>query len=107
MSEHTPGPWIADDSGSANVISIRHDAQNEYAIGDEICSVYAEDGELTDRHRADASLIAAAPEMLRALELGVAWRRGHASLEDFVNAAIPIVDKFKQHADAESPGSKD
>lgn len=66
MSEtkHTPGPWIWDDEECGNSISIRHDPQNPRALGDEVASVYRDGIETTDDMRADARLIAAAPDLL-------------------------------------------
>jgi hypothetical protein len=54
--KHTPGPWILDLGVSSNVVLIDSNATNGAV------------GEIVDcRNRADARLIAAAPELLEAL----------------------------------------
>ena len=64
MSEHTPGPWeqVADSikSRKADCVVVRLPAQTD-RVGDE-------SPEQLERWNADARLIAAAPELLEALE---------------------------------------
>jgi len=55
MSKHTPGPWVLDAGISSNVVLIDSKATNGAV------------GEIVDcRNRADAILIAAAPDLLEA-----------------------------------------
>jgi len=68
MSNHTPGPWklqeIEDSSGIevVEILILTDDV--------DIAQIYAfEDPETISDARADADLIAAAPDMLKALEL--------------------------------------
>jgi len=57
MSKHTPGPWVLDAGISSNVVLIDSKATNGAV------------GEIVDcRNRADAVLIAAAPDLYDALE---------------------------------------
>jgi hypothetical protein len=76
MSKHTPGPWTAE-HGS-----------------DDYFYVATEDGVSfpRDEQKANAHLIAAAPEMLEALKLvresGLADEYGASAVEDAINAAI-------------------
>jgi hypothetical protein len=57
MNKHTPGPWVLDSGVSSNVVLIDSNATNGAV------------GEIVDcRNRADAILIAAAPELLKALQ---------------------------------------
>ena len=78
MNEHTPGPWKSIIDTSGNVV-IRTKANDK-----NICLV-DEDEFITDEGRADARLIAAAPDLLVALELWLeedndeSRQMGHAS----------------------------
>lgn len=56
VSGHTPGPWVANERNVAGVIEITAD---DYYIADVI-------GGLVERQKANAHLIAAAPELLEA-----------------------------------------
>ncbi len=57
MSEHTPGPWHADDDGCS-----------VFAEGDESHRVCRMSSLTAEQDQADATLIAAAPDLLAALE---------------------------------------
>ena len=76
MKEHTPGPWTADEMATEFTI---------YGGGLMVADVHKDVMELDDEMRANARLIAAAPDLLAACELMVASGiRGNATL----NAAI-------------------
>lgn len=78
MSKHTPGPWIVTDDVSAHVIrgaeEPRKQGNVEFVFRDYVCSIWG------GYHEADARLIAAAPELLEALEalidMDVSYKRG-------------------------------
>lgn len=76
--EHTPGPWTIQHGNSARVYLI--DSPQGHAIGE---IVYTD-----TRNPSDAQLIAAAPEMLRALI-------------DLLNATPRTYDNRHEHAAAE------
>ena len=57
MSKHTPGPWVASRGGFLCQIAINSES-------DTLAVVYGENGE----NKANASLIAAAPDLLEAIE---------------------------------------
>jgi hypothetical protein len=63
MSKHTPGPWKADDKGKAVFIPLR--AHHCEQLGIQVGFVSWEDDK---ESLANARLIAAAPEMLAALQ---------------------------------------
>lgn len=68
----TRAPWMVDDTGSLNILSIRVDA-GEDATGDEVCQTYTDANKPTARQRADTALIV--------------WLRNHA--EDIFAALAP------------------
>lgn len=75
MSKHTPRPWVLDAGISSNVVLIDSKATNGAV------------GEIVDcRNRADAILIAAAPDLLEALTLLVAGIENSVS-----DTYIPLV----------------
>lgn len=89
MSKHTPGPWeqVADSikSRTADCVVVRLPAQTD-RVGDESPEQIA-------RWDADARLIAAAPELLEALELIVSFvdaGQGTWTLEDQQKARAAI-----------------
>jgi hypothetical protein len=90
MAKHTPGPWKVIGEGQA--IEIRHDA-GEILLGckiyDLICMLpHHPDKKYHARYAANAHLIAAAPDLLAALERIVAISdRKHDAWDD-AKAAI-------------------
>jgi hypothetical protein len=60
MSRHTPGPWQALDASEVGAIFIN---SGEGPVAD----IYAKDAWWSDSEKADARLIAAAPDLLEAL----------------------------------------
>lgn len=78
MNKHTPGPWQIADGESRRVYLINHGRD---AVGE---TVYIE-----TRNPADAKLIAAAPDLLEALE---------SMLDAFTDerwVAVPIIERAK------------
>lgn len=72
MNKHTPGPWHVIERANGQAFSIGCQVQTK---GNFITTRYianVTDG-ATPQAEADARLIAAAPEMLKALEMVVAW----------------------------------
>jgi hypothetical protein len=64
MSAHTPGPWKHE--GQGDITGIENDGDIQGAV--DVCSVYLRT--LPGRHEANARLIAAAPDLLDALQAG-------------------------------------
>ena len=65
MSKHTPGPWFHHGpSGSEHTAGGFIKSSPERNSGPLICSIYGTDGQ---PHQANARLIAAAPDLLKAL----------------------------------------
>ena len=64
--KHTPGPWVidSDGDGKANaIVTSTHTA----SLDDDICEVYGGNKDDDDIRKANARLIAAAPELLEAI----------------------------------------
>ena len=68
MSGHTPGPWMAKDSRLYNFAFDVDDAN-----GSPVAEVCSKHGGQDDEARANARLIAAAPDMLEALRAAKEW----------------------------------
>lgn len=68
MTKHTPGPWVARESGTFNLpaYDIESTAPGRHLVTVLASSVNSS-AEQDDRMKADAVLIAAAPELLEAL----------------------------------------
>ena len=80
MTKHTPGPWDAGDR-VRNFIDITHRIKTPGAITNTLCRVQARDTWAAEAE-ANARLIAAAPELLAALELAV-------EMQESVEDALP------------------
>jgi hypothetical protein len=68
MTQHTPGPWKMDamrDGAGHNMITVDQDIKGPYR---EICRSYDIEPDDLEETKANARLIAAAPEMLDALK---------------------------------------
>lgn len=87
MSAHTPGPWnITDDEDNDDetiVIAATDGLTTYYGIAD----VRNWNKERAGEHKANANLIAAAPEMLQTLRF-VLERSGDPVIEQVVSTAI-------------------
>lgn len=87
MSKHTLGPWILESGQSSNVVLIDSKATNGAV------------GEIVDcRNFADARLIAAAPELLEALQKMLTyWNQGsfHPAVEQACAAIAKATGESK------------
>lgn len=91
-SKHTPGPWDYDGQDAIGFEVFTRDESGE--VSDSVGYVSTEE---------DARLIAAAPELLEALQMGVALIRGDAvgaewkeGCADFVTSARAAISKATQ-----------
>jgi hypothetical protein len=66
-TEHTPGPWTFDTSGEGKPCSIITSVHDEHGPDDDVCEVYGGNTDCEKTRKANARLIAAAPELLEAL----------------------------------------
>lgn len=64
MSKHTTGPWTHE--GQGDITAIENDPANGCVGKVDVCSVYLRT--VPGRHEANARLIAAAPDLLEALQ---------------------------------------
>ena len=105
MSTHTPGPWgWIEKNGNAFLIQANDDEAKEYpglkCIADD-GSAYGEYGRKIEPDSADAKLIAAAPDLLEALEQFVDLGIEEESLEAWpelgkaLSSARSAIDKAK------------
>lgn len=81
---HTPGPWHCNVMGSA-VYSGERDERGNYPRSEQVFPFYATTGVHLDRHKADARLIAAAPELLEACQYGALLDWAAAVIEEARN----------------------
>ena len=80
MNKHTPGPWTHEGQGDITGIE-----DNGFGRGPvDVCSVYLRTVE--GRHEANARLIAAAPDLLEALECLI--KSDHDDVIEMARAAI-------------------
>jgi hypothetical protein len=90
---HTPGPWSWQAS-AAHGYRIRTTASTsnaQWGSGDVAVVFFAGNGRSTEQCKADARLIAAAPDLLRVAELVMSWldeEPGAHKLSDAARAAI-------------------
>lgn len=71
-AKHTPGPW--------HINAVRCEGDNVFAGNRRICNVYGDIGQ--DPFKANARLIAAAPELLEALKLyHRGWTHGDGNID--------------------------
>jgi len=92
MTKHTPGPWAVADVGEVVVC----------ATGRTLCDVYSSFGTGEEQADADARLIAAAPDLLAALEAfveaehaaSIGWR-AFGMYVDAVDAAKAAIAKAR------------
>ena len=83
MSTHTPGPWVVTDPDMDGFMSIKARIDDSY-----ICRTYGWEAEYADEERANALLIAAAPDLLSALDEIVAISDRKHDAWDRAKAAI-------------------
>jgi hypothetical protein len=76
MSKHTPGPWhiIEAESQEGYAELVVTSTHNAVGLDDDVgCFVYGGTDDLQKVKRANARLIAAAPDLLAALEAALPW----------------------------------
>lgn len=97
MSKHTPGPWRAVESGTANLPAYDIEAGKKtggWRLITYLAASTRTSAEYEEQMRGNARLIAAAPELLEALE---AMLRPTYTAED-VSRAVMAVRKAKGEA---------
>ena len=65
---HTPGPWVVEDSRKLKRKSLRSEMLMVVAVGGGMPGLIVNSGKVTPTDEANARLIAAAPDLLAALE---------------------------------------
>ena len=99
MSNHTPGPWKPIPYGET--IAIRSMATDAWNVATVNHGGNYDAGIPNKQNRVDARLIAAAPELLEALEYVVQWHKDNDSGEgelfglDYVTTCIAAISKAK------------
>lgn len=101
-SKHTPGPWIAE--ARQHGLAIWADYEN--APGEYIAIINGYEGSKEDRerNRANANLIAAAPELLEALEIFVSSITPWAGTKSIPIEDIDKADRLARAAIAKAKG---
>jgi hypothetical protein len=87
MNTHTPGPWKIEENLDQGNIDIRSDDIYRFYI--------AEVWGGMDAHKANAHLIAAAPDLLEALEALVKQAEGHKAVGVYWDEARAAIAKAK------------
>ena len=62
---HTPGPWVIDDDGEVTLITV---PGGDSGVDNDVAEVYGGNGNDPQEQQANARLIAAAPDLLEALQ---------------------------------------
>lgn len=78
MSKHTKGPWIIKDEYGIQIVSMTAHPEKLEFIAKDVCNLN------------DAQLIAAAPELLEALQYAEKYIRMAVSEGALVNCALPV-----------------
>lgn len=90
MTEHTPGPWHIDPCGDILSTSVQNmDDQKDNGL---ICALCSD--RCRDENIANARLIAAAPDMLKALERA---RMTLQNMEGWVASGFPVPDDSEDY----------
>ena len=86
-TKHTPGPWFVGKITQDNLVQVMvKDGLEEYSICDLWGDVWGEqETNLTREQKANASLIAAVPELLKALKACIAWEREYREINHLGN----------------------
>ena len=91
MATHTPGPWTVEPETHVTLRVVAGDD------GDCVCTLFA--GTPADTRRADAHLLAAAPDLLAALEALVAQIRAEGGkgyrVHDLADAGLAAIAKAR------------
>ena len=88
MSKHTPGPWVVDEANT-NLVARLVDGVYEYVCAVEPSSFSTREYN-NEQEEADARLIAAAPELLEALQAC------EARLTHLAQNSVNVVAELKQ-----------
>jgi hypothetical protein len=67
-AQHTPGPWFTDSDGDGKPFAIVTSTHDSAGPDDDVCEVYGGNCDDDATREANARLIAAAPDLLAALE---------------------------------------
>lgn len=109
-TKHTPGPWVAEDPGyntksslAGNPILIQGPVDKE-SFGEELASLrlWSDHNEQNEQQRANARLIAAAPELLEAAKLALAALQREIDITD--NEFHPATMRILKAAIAKAEG---
>lgn len=105
MANHTPGPWLVKTDWLAcsryEYQEIVHETHPGSIVLDSICTLMAHEWlAKPDERRANAALIAAAPELLEALQVlldQVDYTAGNCGITEMVGAVLPkeIIQKAR------------
>lgn len=100
-NKHTPGPWIYDETW-ALIHDGRKSAVSPHESAAEICAIHAARNGKPDECKANALLIAAAPELLEALQ-------GIIDLNKYSNSPCPFgrdIERICRTAIAKATGQQ-
>ena len=75
MSKHSPGPWFVHEDDEEQTMTVQFEAMPSYYIP--LWGKLFSDQPPSDTDRANAHLIAAAPDMLEALEAAYDWHEAY------------------------------
>ncbi len=89
-TEHTPGPWELIHFGGPQI--------GHKASGDAVCTMWGDENDPADPFHANARLIAAAPDILEALEIAVtlwAFQSTDAPQREWLSIAEAAIAKAR------------
>ena len=88
-TNHTPGPWVTDTCGEGKPFAIVTSTHLPDGPDDDVCEVYGGNDDDDLVRQANAKLIAAAPDMLKAL-----YRLTHPAADDTdLEFALQVIDQ--------------
>lgn len=94
-AKHTPGPWLVDRDPRIGMAWNNHIVDQH---GNAVCFMAHSNGRDTERDEANASLIAAAPDLLEALQEVLATNRATSRLPKTVLEAELMLDRIRAAA---------
>lgn len=90
MAEHTPGPWEVRHSPVSDLCVVTEDPDGRW-----ICGYMSTDGD--PQNEANARLIAAAPDLLRACEIAALWFTGQMpTINSVLETSWPYQGELKE-----------
>ena len=98
-AKYPPGPWTHE--GQGDITGIENDPANGCVGKVDVCSVYLRT--VPGRHEANARLIAAAPELLEALQRMLPELRGLAFFSDTASEMLRSAEAAIAKATGETP----